>query len=754
MHMRDLNVRELRERGMPKLLSSALTLSMVLLATSVGAAERENDRPRIGLALGGGGAAGFAHVGVIQELERLGIRPDCVTGTSMGAIVAGVYADGYTGEELERVVGTIDWQSILNDSDDRSIIHPARRDSRLDAFSVQADLPIGLDSTGIRTAGGLVDGVKLSLILRDLVGRSAGVSDFDALPIPFRAVAADLISGEAVILDSGDLAQALRASMSLPALFPPVEIDGKVLVDGGVVNNLPMDVAREVCGDVVIGVYIPIADVDRASLTTLGGSASRTLSIMIARDSRRQIAEMRPQDILITPQVQDIGVLDFGRVEEAVLLGAQAVAPVREQLIALAQGRKAPADVAPVNSGMQIAYERIEIDYDGPLSDAVIRGQLDLPDRGQIGAEDLRRLLRKVYGLDLFESVNYRLKPTDDGNTLVIVATQKSTGNVDLRIGLGLQDDFNGTADYTLALGTSFTQLTPLGARVDIDVALGQTTAARFRYEQPLNAEHTVFFRPDVRYARRTVPLYPLPNQRLADFNVELASATAALFWAPYEWGGVGASIGVDARRATLKTGDPALLAGAGISEEWRTNLSFAVGFDYDTLDDVDLPRAGDQVSLQVLLYPLSDDDESVGAVSLDALSARSYGHHTVSLFFYGEGELEPEAEILNPHFIGGFQRLSSLSDGELLGAIVGVAGARYYRRFGLDSQFGNEAFAGVSLEVGGAWRDWSEVGWDGSLVAGSVFVGIQTPLGPFIVGVGYGDEGEYAGHFSLGYRF
>ncbi|MBX2854360.1 MAG: patatin-like phospholipase family protein, partial [Rhodobacteraceae bacterium] len=196
------------------------------------------DRPgRLALVLSGGGAAGAAHVGVIRALEEVGLRPDCVAGTSMGAIVGGLYASGMGVEEMENVVSAIDWLAILDDTADRGLIHPMRRRARTDPRVLLNNLPVGADEGGVRTDAGLIDGNRLLLILRELTLDTAGVRNFDNLDLPFRAVATNLATGEAVEIGEGDLAVALRASMSLPGLFPPIVLEEQVLVDGGVANN-------------------------------------------------------------------------------------------------------------------------------------------------------------------------------------------------------------------------------------------------------------------------------------------------------------------------------------------------------------------------------------------------------------------------------------------------------------------------------------------------------------------------------------
>lgn len=170
--------------------------------------ENRSSKTKIGLVLAGGGAAGLAHVGVIKELERIGIRPDCVVGTSMGAIIAGLYASAYSSDELEEVVLDIEWENILNDYSDRGALHPMRRDSRVNPFSTSAKLPLGSDEDGVQFVGGMVDGVKLTLLLRELTSRVSSLPSFDMFPIPFRAVATDLETGEQVVMVEGDLALA------------------------------------------------------------------------------------------------------------------------------------------------------------------------------------------------------------------------------------------------------------------------------------------------------------------------------------------------------------------------------------------------------------------------------------------------------------------------------------------------------------------------------------------------------------------
>ncbi|MFN3615922.1 MAG: patatin-like phospholipase family protein, partial [Rubrimonas sp.] len=439
----------------------AAMLAFVAATAAAGAPEPAPDEPRVGLVLAGGGAAGVAHVGVIRALEARGLRPDIVVGASMGAIVGGLYAAGYGPDDLEAVVEDVDWPSILNDLTDRSFVHPMRRDSRIDLQGVQTDLPLGVGAGGLAVAAGLVDGVRLSLILRQLAAPALGIEDFDDLPIPFRAVATDLATGRPVALEGGDLALALRASMSIPALFPPVRVQDRFLVDGGVSNNLPIDVARALGADRIIAVFIPPADVDPDSLGALSSSLSQTMSIFIHARSRELIETLGPDDILIVPDVGEVGMLDFALAPQTVAEGVRAVEAEAEAIDRLMRGRTpaAPREALADRADRPIEYDGLVVEYDGALAPEVIRRRLGLPDAGSATPQQIQDAVQRVQGLGLFQNVTYRLADGENGRDLVFRAERRQLGFAQLRFGLGLSTEFGDGGAYTIALGAAFTEL-------------------------------------------------------------------------------------------------------------------------------------------------------------------------------------------------------------------------------------------------------------------------------------------------------
>lgn len=295
---------------MPKwglsILCAMLSISTVVTAEDSARATdvTSSDRLRVGLVLGGGGARGAAHIGVLRELERMRVPIDAIAGTSMGAIIGGLYAAGMSVAELEELVAEMDWAGAMSDEPDRSDLRFRRKQ---DARDYPIGLDIGLERGRPKLPLGLVQGQKLDLILRNLTVPVSHIKDFDELPIPFRAIASDIETGDMHVMGSGDLARAIRASMSVPAALAPVRIDGHLLVDGGLVGNLPVDVVREMGVDVVIAVDVEFPLYAPDELESAITISEQMLTILIRRETLRQIEKLGDDDVLVRPQLGTSG---------------------------------------------------------------------------------------------------------------------------------------------------------------------------------------------------------------------------------------------------------------------------------------------------------------------------------------------------------------------------------------------------------------------------------------------------------------
>jgi predicted acylesterase/phospholipase RssA len=292
------------------LLVALLALHERALAADTPTPLPPDGRPRIGLALSGGGARGVAHVGVLKVLEEMRIPISCVTGTSMGSIVGGTYAVGTPPKRLEELVLAADWAEIFRDN-------PPRQDMAIrrkrDDFKILFAPEFGLKDGNLALPKGVIAGVSIEAFFRVLAQPAMGISDFSKLPIPFEAMATDIENGDSVVLNHGSVAQAMRASMSVPGGLAPVEIDGRLLVDGGIADNLPIDQARKLCGDVVIAVNISTPPLKRSELDSALAVSLQLVNFLGKQTVDQQIKSMGAGDVLIEPDLGDISAASFDR---------------------------------------------------------------------------------------------------------------------------------------------------------------------------------------------------------------------------------------------------------------------------------------------------------------------------------------------------------------------------------------------------------------------------------------------------------
>ena len=304
----------------------ALALAFVLAARPSPAETPK--RPRVGLVLSGGSAHGFAHVGVLEVLEELRVPVDVVTGTSMGSVVGGLYASGMSPAEMERIVLTTDWEDLLSDGPSRDRLSFRRKQD--DALNY-VDLEMGLTRKGIAFPSGLIAGQKLGFLLKALTLGTVGIESFDDLPIPFRCVATDIVTGGKVVLSDGSLAEAMRASMSIPGAFSPVPRGAHLLVDGGLVENLPVTEAEELGADVIVAVDVSSDKFDLEKLKSFSGVLSRMANLPI----RENVAKSRLRaTVVVAPRVADIPSMDFARGGLLVQRGAEAARAMAKELSA------------------------------------------------------------------------------------------------------------------------------------------------------------------------------------------------------------------------------------------------------------------------------------------------------------------------------------------------------------------------------------------------------------------------------------
>ncbi|MGE0372592.1 MAG: patatin-like phospholipase family protein, partial [Gammaproteobacteria bacterium] len=510
---------------------------------------------RVGLVLSGGGARGLAHVGVIRVLESQGIRPAVITGTSMGSVIGALYASGRTADEIERIARGMDWRQALSDASPRS--HQPYTFRELEA-GMTTDLRMSITRRGIAFPRGVVEGQHLYQLLGSLFEEHGRALSFSELPIRFAAVAADLETGDQVILDQGDVATAVRASMSIPGAIAPVERDGRMLVDGGIANNMPVDVAREMGADFIIAVDVTTPLRTRDELDSIFSVAGQITGLLVRRNTIEQGKGLHSGDVLIVPELQGYGSAAFEQADAIIEAGAAAAADVLGADHAVPAAGAGDGSVAETSTAPVIGFVRVV--NDSPVSDRVVRSLIRQPLGRPLDRVQLEDDIIRLYGLDYFSLVHYRIVDEGGSQGIEVICIARSSGNNWLKLGLELADDFKGSSEFGLSASLRSAGLNRYGGTAFWRAQLGTTPEAEFRFLQPLDSGLRYFIEPGLGYRASVFDVYlddiqeqPLSRYRKSDRWAALSAGR--LLWRERaeirlgvirEWGSLDFRGGVD----------------------------------------------------------------------------------------------------------------------------------------------------------------------------------------------------------------
>jgi NTE family protein len=696
-------------------------------------------RPRIGLVLGGGGARGAAHIGVLKELERLRIPVDAIAGTSMGAIIGGLYATGVNAEELEQLVSSLDWNAALSDTAARENLSFRRKQDERE-FPINFEL--GIRGTDLLLPKGVIQGHELDLLLRELTLPASHIRDFDKFPIPFRAIASDIVAGEAVVMDSGDLAMSIRASMSVPGVFAPVRVDGRLLVDGGLIGNLPVNVMQQMGVDIIIAVDVEFPLYKSEELGSVLAISEQSLSILIRKETLRQIDRLSASDILIRPELGVYGSTNFGDIADTIEPGQQAAinqaARLRE--LSLPEAEWAPylaQRTLRLNPNNTLAFVRVV--HDGKLAPEVLESRLSVHVGDKINADILAQNADRLYGLQLYEHVDYRLIDENGGTGVEYRAVTKSWGPNFLQFGLSIENDFEGSTGFNLAARLTKAGLNKLGAEWRTDLQLGTDPALLTEFYQPLSFDSRLFIAPrveirqsnlDAFFMDDTIARYRVSEGDLSlDFGRELGTIGEFRL-------GVYRGVG----EARVKVGDPAL-----------PNFDFETGgvfarLRFDTVDNSHFPRTGMLADIHWnLSRPGLGADFDFDTIEGELSQTWSRGKSSLQLGLGYATTLSSDNMVQDFFPMGGFLRLSGLERGEISGPHSAITKLVFYRRVGdtTGDLFETPIYLGFSVEAGNVWQTRDEISFDTMQLNGSVFAGLDSYFGPVFLAAGFAENGQ-----------
>ncbi len=707
--------------------------------------------------LSGGGARGIAHVGVLEVLEKLHVPIDAIAGTSMGAVVGGLYSSGLSPEQIEATVRSMDWQEAFRDRPPREDL-TLRRKQEDENFLVK--FPIGIKNGRPVLPKGLIQGQSLTEMLRRLTLPVARITNFNDLPTPFRAVATDLETGQEVVMGSGDLTSAMRASLSAPGVFAPVERGGRLLVDGGVSDNVPVDVARAMGVDVVIVVDVGYPLLPRNKMTSVTAISSQMLAILMRRKSAQELALLGPHDILIRPALGDTSSFDFGNVNPLLGVGAAAAWQMRNRLAALSVSPERYAAYQKRRASLRRPPPRIHFvkvqtgseAYSQPIEELfhdMIGKQLD-PDA-------VGRRITTLYGEGGLDTLDYRLVRQDDEYGLLLDARGNSIGPNYVRFGLSLQDDFEGDSYYDLAARYVVSDITRTGGEWVTDAQIGQTSLLSTEVFLPLSHFSGWFVMPHTSVKDRNLPFFIGQAER-AQYRVDTFDYGLDFGKQFGNWGEIRTGVYREEDKSRLMIGDPDDSQLPFPPHQIFGSRTYFARFTYDTLDDINFPHFGEQAMLQ-----WSGERNVVGGapnlnqVTFNFLAAHTWrDRNTLSLSLSGGSDLDRPTDLLMEFPLGGFLDLSGMKQYSLWGPHYGIGRLLFYRKVdrGGPGYFDVPIYLGMSLEAGNVWQNMSDAKFTNLHKDASLFLGLDTFLGPVYLGSGFDDHGNQAFYLFLGRTF
>ena len=707
-------------------------------------------RPRIGLVLSGGGARGAAHIGVLKVLEELRVPVDIITGTSMGSIVGGSYASGQTVANMERDVANIKTDTLTRDRPPRAEISiHLKQEDWLDYIGPQ----FGLRDGSLLLPKGAITGVALEAVLRDLA-LAKGDWDFDKLPIPFRAIATDVVSGQMTVLKSGDLATAMRASMSVPGAIAPVQIDGKMLVDGGLTRNLPVDVARAMGAEVIIAVNLGTPLLQRDQITSAFSVALQMLNILTEQNVGASLASLQPQDVLILPELGSFSAGDFDNMPSTIPIGEAAARKVAEALkrYSLPPEQYAQHRLSQVRVVVQDTRKVDQIRVDGleRVNEEVVIQSMETTVGEPLDVATLDLDMRRIYGRGDFEHVGYELIDEPDHRILAVQAVEKAWGPTYVRFGLSLSSDFRGDNAFNLLGSIRRTWLNRLGGEWRADVQVGNDGMLFTEFYQPLVPSQYFFIAPRLQWSSGPADIYGGPDgdELAARYNVSVGTVGLDLGSQFTKYGELRVGILAGRGDADLQIGSP-ILAQYSIK---RDIGALRARLFLDQLDSTSFPRSGYNLDAQIFgsTTRLGASD-SYNRWNLRYLGAKSFGAHTFQFAMAGGGAVGGNPLPLYDYLsYGGFMRMTGYRDGQLRNDSMSYGRLTYMNQL-FKMPLLEGVYVGASVEAARLGQPLVPTGIRGNVASGSLFFAVDTPLGPAYLAYGQTQDGNRNVYFYLG---
>jgi len=735
----------------------------VLFTTGSFSQQTQTEDLKVGLVLSGGGAKGLAHIGALKIIEEAGIRIDYIGGTSMGAIVGGLYAAGYTARQLDSIFEQIDFDYLIQDEIPRSS-KTFYEKGETDKYAVT--LPF--DGFKISFPSGLSKGQNVYNLFSKLTSHVNDVNDFSKLPIPFFCIATNVETGKAVMLDSGYLPQAISASGALPSIFSPVIINETILIDGGVANNYPVDELRAMGMDIIIGVDVQDSLKTKSGLNTVFGVLTQISNF---RTIEAMVEKRKKTDVYIKPDISDFTVVSFDDGREIIKAGEAAAGHSLEKLKAIAARQKKTERRMPqLFNDTSIYLEKVEIRGNKHYTRAYVLGKLKLKTPDSISYELLNEGINNLSATGNFQDINYHFIENESGGHTVEFDLIESDSKTQLRIGVHYDDLYRTAALINITRKRLFTN----NDIASFDFIVGDNLRYNFNYYIDKGFYWSIGLSSRYNFFEKSVTTSFIIPENLEEQNLQL-------------------------NRLQLKYGDltnqlyietlfkRTFLFGMGLEHKWLRYLSETIGIDennnprtifentnylsvygylkFDTYDNTFFPNKGFYFEGDFHLYVFANgSNKNFNEFSIAKAKigyAQSFGDKLTAVFT-AEGGLKIEGNNTKSldFFIGGFgfQQINNMVPFYGLEALS-IRGDTYLKNSAtLDYEFLKKNHLNISVNISNVGDGLFEHGeWINGIgyTGYAIGYGLETFLGPLQLKYAYSpefDSGEW--HISAGFRF
>ncbi len=735
------------------LLALSLVLCSVVSAETVQADSSMLTRPKVALVLSGGGARGFSHVGVIRELERLGVKIDIVAGTSMGAMVGGGYASGYSVEQMQDIILSVDWKEMFALRPDRDEINWRRRQDDFKGLGTQE---IGLSKKGVLFPDSVVPAQHLEIFLRSITRHVSSVTDLSKLSIPFAAIATDLDTGEAVVMQKDvTLADAMRSSMSVPGAFSPFPYKNHVLVDGGLAQNLPVEQAKAMGADIIIAVNAGTPLGKSKDIHSVAGVMGQMIGILTERNVDHSKSLLTEKDILITTDLTGFNAGDFQKAEAIIEAGEKSAQKYEPQLKRLAVSQEAfeqwnlarQSAVQPPQA-RQVASVQVQgLEVVNPKS-VIKSADLDLTK--PITEDQIAQASAKIWATDDFTLVPYTFEPGPNGTqTLVWRPQEKPWGYNTIRVGGKISTDFNQEHTFDFLVAHTMGWLNSWGGEWRNEAQIGKDSYFSTSFYQPLGAASPLFLMPEIRYESQRYDWYNGSSHALATLKNKTLEGSLSLGLELGKASVLKAGVGYVSAQSKVSVGE---IPGYNSMDDEASFVE--ISWQYDTLDNVNFPTKGFYLDARARRYDQMENsaDPEVSDYYVETIFPWDWGDGWVSVLSGKAGS----STIPGRYPLGGLFNMSGAYYGRYSGSDMVLGRLQLSKRLQHTDVFGFPIYVGAGFEMGRVQEDVlptylsdKDLGvWKKAV---SAYVAADSIFGPLYLAVGQTSDNDSAVYFFWG---